>query len=476
MRKLIGILIISTLLVGAIIPVNGLKIDIIKINKTIPTTNPDNQNRLPWPGEMETEEIPFIGGFSETIKSNPHELEPILVDDNIISLIQQLDENLYLGYLENLTAFGPRVTTTQECDDAGEYIYNEFLKMGIDARKHEWGDEDFYGTNIVGTIPGIDSSSDEIYIICAHYDTVSGCPGADDDGSGTVAVMAAAYLMRQYAFQHTVKFVAFSGEEQGLWGSRYYAFEASENNENIAGVLNLDMIGFAIYEDDDDIVKIYENDESVWITDYTIDVANNYEPYIELEILPSGYSYGSDHASFWQAGYNAIFYAEYNYNDYYHTSKDRIEFMNIPYALKISKLAIATLSELSELTIIENPNKPSTPQGPKNGKAEVEYTYSTYTIDPQGDQIFYWFDWGDENNSGWIGPFNSGATAETSHIWSERGTYSIMVKAKDTNGHESEWSDPLSISMPKNNNYFINIFQNFFERYPRIYDLILKIF
>lgn len=476
MRKLIGILIVSIFLIGAVLPVTGIKVDLFKINKTIPITNQDDQNRIPWPGEMETDDIPFIGGFSDTINSYHHELEPVSLDDNIISLIEQLDENIYLGYLENLTDFGPRVTTTQECDDAGEYIYNEFLKMGIDSQKHEWGDESFYGTTIEGTIFGIDPSSDEIYIICAHYDTVSGTPGADDDGSGTVAVMSAAYLMSQYAFQHTVKFVAFSGEEQGLWGSRYYAFESSDNSENIAGVLNLDMIGFAISEDDDDKVKIYENDESAWITDYTIDVASSYESYIELEVLPSGYSYGSDHASFWQAGYNAIFYAEYNYNDYYHSSRDTIEHMNIPYALKISKLAIATLSELSELTIIESPNKPITPQGPANGKPEVEYTYSTFTIDPQDDQIFYWFDWGDESNSGWVGPFNSGEMAEASHIWTKKGTYSIMVKAKDTNGYESEWSNPLSVSMPKNKKYFNNMFQNIFERYPRIYGLMLKIF
>ena len=472
MRKLIILLIFSILLIGAIIPVSGMKIDLIKVNNTIPFSNYQNENRIPWPGEMKTDKIPFMGGFIDKTKSNHRELEPIYLDDNIITLITQLNENIYLGYLENLTSFGPRVTATPACNDAGDYIYNEFLKMGIEAKKQEWGDESFYGTNIEGTINGIDPDSNEIYIICAHYDSVTGSPGADDDGSGTVAVMSAAYLMSQYAFQHTVKFVAFSGEEQGLWGSNYYAWDAYDNNDNIAGVLNLDMIGFALSEEDDDKVKIYENHESEWITDYTTDVASNYKPYIELEVLPSGYSYGSDHASFWQAGYNAIFYAEYNFNDYYHSSKDRIEFMNIPYAIKISKLAIATLSELSDLTIIESPLKPSTPKGPSNGRPEIEYTYSTFTTDPQDDQIFYWFDWGDGTNSGWVGPFDSGESGEASHIWTEKGTYSIMAKAKDINGYESEWSNPLSISMPKFKIRLLTSFNNFIEKHP----LILKIF
>ncbi|MCD6108537.1 MAG: hypothetical protein J7J89_03585, partial [Thermoplasmata archaeon] len=57
-------------------------------------------------------------------------------------------------------------------------------------------------------------------------------------------------------------------------------------------------------------------------------------------------------------------------------------------------------------------------------------------------------DWGDGTNSGWLGPYNSGETVEASHSWSEKGEYSIKVKAKDINGLESEWSDPLVISMP----------------------------
>ena len=96
------------------------------------------------------------------------------------------------------------------------------------------------------------------------------------------------------------------------------------------------------------------------------------------------------------------------------------------------------------------PNKPSKPSGPTSGKAGTSYTYSTSTTDPDGDQVYYWFDWGDGTNSGWLGPYNSGQTVSASHTWSERGSYEIKVKAKDTNGAESEWSDPLPITMPKN--------------------------
>ena len=96
------------------------------------------------------------------------------------------------------------------------------------------------------------------------------------------------------------------------------------------------------------------------------------------------------------------------------------------------------------------PNKPSTPTGPVTGKTGEEYTYKGQTIDPEEDLLQYLFDWGDGTDSGWLGPYNSGETCEASHTWNRQGTYNVKVKAKDTEEHESEWSDPVAVSMPKN--------------------------
>jgi acetylornithine deacetylase/succinyl-diaminopimelate desuccinylase-like protein len=156
-----------------------------------------------------------------------------------------------------LVAFGPKYTYSKACTDAGNYIYNEFIEMGLETRKHEWNDEDPTVFNVEATLLGSNEESGEIYIICAHYDTVSESPGADDDGSGVAAVMAAAKLMSSYSTEHTVRFVTFSGEEQGLFGSRYYVEEVI--SENIAGVLNVDMIGFAEDEEDASYVIILWN-------------------------------------------------------------------------------------------------------------------------------------------------------------------------------------------------------------------------
>ena len=97
----------------------------------------------------------------------------------------------------------------------------------------------------------------------------------------------------------------------------------------------------------------------------------------------------------------------------------------------------------------QQPNRPSRPSGPSSGKVNEEHTYTTLTTDPDGNQIYYMFDWGDYTNSGWLGPFGSGEECSASHIWFEQGSYQVRVKAQDSNGAESDWSDPLPVSMPK---------------------------
>jgi len=119
------------------------------------------------------------------------------------------------------------------------------------------------------------------------------------------------------------------------------------------------------------------------------------------------------------------------------------------------------------------PITPSKPSGPKSGKAGTSYSYSSSTTDPDGDQIWYKWDWGDET-SGWDGPYDSGDTATASHVWDERGDYNIKVKAKDVHDEESPWSNQLAITMPKNK--IINPFGRILENHPNLFPLLRQIF
>jgi hypothetical protein len=125
------------------------------------------------------------------------------------------------------------------------------------------------------------------------------------------------------------------------------------------------------------------------------------------------------------------------------------------------------------VTNIENypPEKPDKPTGVEQGKPDVEYNFSTSTSDLENDDIYYMWDWGDENLSEWLGPYSPGDTCEASYTWASEGEYQIRVKAKDDFYGESEWSDPLAITMPKNK--AINTpFQNFIEQHPFLFPLL----
>ena len=101
---------------------------------------------------------------------------------------------------------------------------------------------------------------------------------------------------------------------------------------------------------------------------------------------------------------------------------------------------------------LNDPPNPPVINGPTSGKPNKIYTYQASTTDPNNDQIYYMFNWGEEDETSWLGPFNSGDSVEANHAWNEKGTFEIKIKAKDINGEESDWSDPLKISITRSRN------------------------
>ena len=430
-KKIIGI-VVCTLMILTVFPVMGSPIHV------------GNENNL----------------------NEPPKKTAATMDDIVISMLEQVDETKYLMYLENLLAFGPRITGTAACTASAAYIYNQFENMGLSVRYQHWEQGGYSSDNVEATITGTDESSDGIYIICAHYDTV-GCLGADDDASGTVAVMMAAFIMSQahYKFNHTIKFVVFSGEEQWMLGSQSYVLEAAEEGWNISGVLNLDMISYAVTTDDGNDITVYENDASRWLYRFTRDINSEYAEYIGLKyITDGGYVGASDHYYFWMANCAAIYYEESHFSPYWHESADTIANINATYVVKNIRLSLATLAELAEPNVN---NPPATPEltGPAQGKANQTYIYSIVTTEPDEEEIYYFVDWGDSQVNDWMGPYPSGATAEMSHQWENKGTYTIKVKAKDSLGAESDWAT-LTVTMPYSYNKSIPHFlELLFQRF-----------
>lgn len=220
--------------------------------------------------------------------------------------------------------------------------------------------------NKVITIPGHGSNADEIVLITAHLDSTSNyantnAPGAEDNASGVAALMEAARLFRFYKFDRTIKIIFFTGEEQGLLGSEAYVADHPAEMANIIGVVNLDMFGYD--SDDDRCFELHVGTlaESNLVGSCFSNVNNNYALGLSFDYLTSGFTYGSDHASFWDEGVGAVEVLE-NYSDqnlpngcegsdqnpHYHETTDKIGFMNLPVTLAISQAGIGTAASLAE--------------------------------------------------------------------------------------------------------------------------------
>ncbi|NIT34963.1 MAG: M20/M25/M40 family metallo-hydrolase [candidate division Zixibacteria bacterium] len=201
----------------------------------------------------------------------------------------------------------------------------------------------------------------EVVIICGHMDSTSGrplelAPGADDDGSGTAATLAAARALAGLDFERTLRFIAWCGEEQGLLGSRHYAQNAAKKGEEIIAVVNLDMVAYDEEGGKRDDTSDITNDASKWLGEYLIEAGRLYkiDHIFDLVVDPGAGS--SDHASFWNAGYDAILLIEGEKgpgggqdNPYYHTTRDTVDTLRMKLEVDCARAGTATVAHLARV-------------------------------------------------------------------------------------------------------------------------------
>ena len=113
--------------------------------------------------------------------------------------------------------------------------------------------------------------------------------------------------------------------------------------------------------------------------------------------------------------------------------------------------------------------------GPVKGRAGVEHTFTFKSVDPENEDVFLFVDWGDETNTGWIGPYSSGEEITLVHNWSYGDIFTVKAKAKDIHDDESEWSKH-TINLPRNK-YLVNlIFERLLQRFQNLVKIIPYIF
>jgi hypothetical protein len=243
-----------------------------------------------------------------------------------------------------------------------QYAYEKFGEQGYTPSYHDYAAGGYNLKNTVGDKAGqLDPS--RLYLLTAHADDTSGnaynyAPGADDNGSGTAALFEAARVLSQYPTDYTVRLIAFTGEEQGLWGSAAYAQMARAQNMDIRGVLNADMIAWD--SDNDTAAEIHAGTraDSNAIADIFFDTVTTYNIPLQPVRYTSGAATASDHASFWQYNYPAFLAIEEYYGDdfnaYYHSVNDRQNCggnqpcgFNPAYYTAYTKALVGTLARLA---------------------------------------------------------------------------------------------------------------------------------
>jgi hypothetical protein len=296
-------------------------------------------------------------------------------DPFIQSLIDQVSSDTAYQYVGDLSGEWPVDIGGQPFTIASRYTYSgvyilkatqyvaEHLEaLGLDVEYHVWDDPRY--PNIIGELQGA-VSPEKIYIICAHLDDAPFeivAPGADDDASGSAAVLIAADILSQYQWDSTLRFVLFTGEEQWSMdeyyahGSYPYVQRSQSLGENIVGVLNLDMIGWNSESMPEPAIDLHANasptlSPTVELAQLFADVVESYQLNLEPDIYPNAAGLG-DHGSFWDYGYFAILGIEdlLDFNPFYHSQYDQLRFFDLAYFTDFVKASVGTFAHMSSGT------------------------------------------------------------------------------------------------------------------------------
>ena len=291
-------------------------------------------------------------------------------DPEIEQMVKEVSPDSLQSYIKTLVAFGTRNTlSTQPVKYRGiaaarNWVLSRFNNMEkqssgrlsafIDtttlAPDGKRVDRNILLGNVVATLKGSDPNDNRIFIISGHLDNMRSsptdstgdAPGANDDGSGTAAVIECARVMSKHSFPATIIFVAVSGEEQGLLGANFMSEKAKKENWNIEAVLNNDIVGsnnsnetniidntkirvfsegLPAFETEKNAVNIrmlgLENDgKARQLARYVKEVGERYVDNLQVVLIYRNDRFlrGGDHTPYVQRGYAAVRFTEMNEN------------------------------------------------------------------------------------------------------------------------------------------------------------------
>jgi len=417
---------------------------------------------------------------------------------DIDAIVRETSPQRIHAYVEKLVSFGTRHTMSEtESGTRGIGAARRWIKAELERCGAGRLDVQFQShihpvanrisrpteiVNVVATLPGTQAASkDRYYVVSGHYDSrvtdvmnaTADAPGANDDASGTAAVIELACVMSHHKFDASLVFMTVAAEEQGLYGSGDYAAKAKAAGMNIAGMLNNDIIGSSHDENgklDNGEVRLFaegvppvkettpalrtllqtggENDSITrQLARHVKEAGERYVPDFKVNIIyrRDRYLRGGDHSPFLDAGYAAVRFTE-PHEDFNHQHQDLrtesgrkigdlVEYVDPEYVAQVARVNAASLASLALA--------PAAPQDVKVKTANLDNgTDLVWKANTEPDLAGYRIVWRDTTAPQWQGSAFVG-NVTTYRVDLSKDNLLFGVQAVDKDGNVSPATYPL---------------------------------
>ena len=428
---------------------------------------------------------------------------------DIPKIVSEINAKNIEATIRKLVSFGTRNTLSEQDNPnrgigaARDWLYAEFQKAAAQSSGRMTVEKQTFEqakaarvpqptmlTNIVATLKGTQpESTNRVYVVSGHYDSMCSsptdakcdAPGANDDASGTAAVLEMARVMAKYKFDATIVFMAVPGEEQGLLGATYFAEQAKKNNMDIDAMFTNDIIGSSLGANgvrDPKTIRVFsegvpsnetqqeamtrrsvggENDsQSRQLARFIKETTERYVPSMKVWMIyrRDRYGRGGDHQPFLERGFAAVRFTEPNENYQHQHQNVRIEngiqFGDLPqfddfnYIANVARVNAASLAALA-----------SAPARPKNVTFPTNLSNDTpikWDANKEPDIADYEIVWRDTTEATWTHSLAVGNVVTYSMKGMSKDNYFFGVRAVDKEGNRSPVTYPRPLPRPPRTN------------------------
>ncbi|HET6972456.1 MAG TPA: M28 family metallopeptidase [Pyrinomonadaceae bacterium] len=424
----------------------------------------------------------------------------------ISNIVRDIDARNIEATIRKLVSFGTRNTLSEQNDPkrgigaARDWLYAEFLKaaeasngrMTVEKQSYEQAKaarvpEPTMLTNVVATLKGSQpEAADRIYVVSGHYDSMCNsptdakcdAPGANDDASGTAAVLEMARVMAKYEFDATIVFMVVAGEEQGLLGSTHFAEQAKQKNWNVDAMFTNDIVGNSLGGNgvrDRGHVRVFsegvpsnetpaeattrrsvggENDSaSRQLARFIKETGDAFVPQFKVTMIyrRDRYGRGGDHIPFLERGYPAVRFTEVN-EEFRHQHQnvrvengvqfgDLPEFVDFGYVVNVARVNAASLAALAWA--------PSRPAGVTIVAQRLSNdTELRWDANKEPDLAGYEIVWRETTEAVWTDSKPVGNVTSFTMKGMSKDNYFFGVRSIDKDGNKS----PVSYPRPQTRN------------------------